>query len=257
MLTFNFNTTNTVIPNYKAVPYTEDIIYLGGPYFTADPGTAVEVLATFSDNGQPGIIAFHYGSGRVVLSGPHPEIEEDSNRDGVTIQGEDTLNDNGSDWELTRHSLYWLIDPANSQTIAVPSKQESFSFQPIASPIKSSVPSAAKPVGSGLAASGGSTLSLGIGTNKFASAVDIYFALFASAIDPVNTYIMKTDNTFQPLSAGLVPWRPSNAGPINENIFGDLQTASLPSGTYNLYFLVTPPGSLSSYYLWSTYFSVP
>lgn len=257
MLTFNFNTTNTVAPNYKAVPYTEDIIYLGGPYFTADSGTAFEVLATFADNGQPGIIAFQYGSGRVVLSGPHPEIEEDSNRDGVTIQGEDSLNDNGSDWELTRHILNWLIDPANSQTIAVPSKQESFSFQPIASPIKSSVPSAAKPVGSGLAASGGSTLSLGIGTNKFASAVDIYFALFASAIDPVNTYIMKTDNTFQPLSAGLTQWKPANAGPINENIFGDLQTASLPSGTYNLYFMVTPQGSLSSYYLWSTYFSVP
>lgn len=109
MTTINFQNENTVLTNYKPVPYTEDILYYGGPYFSLDSGAGVEVLATYNYNGQPAIIAFNYGSGKVVLSGPHPEIEEDSDRDGVTIDREDEMDDNGSDWELVLHILNWLM----------------------------------------------------------------------------------------------------------------------------------------------------
>lgn len=109
MTTINFQNENTVLANYKPVPYTEDILYYGGPYFSPDSGSGVDVLATYNYNGQPAIIAFNYGSGKVVLSGPHFEIEEDSDRDGVTIDREDEMDDNGSDWELVLHILNWLM----------------------------------------------------------------------------------------------------------------------------------------------------
>lgn len=251
MLTFDFENENTILSDYKAAPYTEDIIYLGGPYFTADAGAVVEVLATYNYNGKPGIVAFQHDSGKVVLSGPHPEIEEDSSRDGVTIQGEDTLNDNGSDWELARHLLNWL------QALNLPSKQESFSFQPVENPVRSNNPAEAKPVGIGTVATGGSTLSMEVGLDMASGNADLYFGIYSTALDTDNIYILKSDNTFQTLSTGLEPWRPDTAGPISENLFGDIAASSLPKGTYDLYFLVTPAGNLDSYYLWSTYFIIP
>jgi glutamine amidotransferase-like uncharacterized protein len=109
MATFNFEHESAVLSPYKPTPYTEDILYYGGPYFSSDEGADIEVLSTYGYNGQPAIVAFQYGSGRVVLSGPHPEIEEDSSRDGVTIDREDEMDDNGSDWELVLSILHWLM----------------------------------------------------------------------------------------------------------------------------------------------------
>ncbi|MBM2833417.1 MAG: hypothetical protein HW406_578 [Candidatus Brocadiaceae bacterium] len=124
MTTFNFQKENTVLSNYKTIPYSEDIIYIGGPYFSIDKDaeSKVEILATYNYNGKPAIVAFQCGSGKVVLSGPHPEIEEDSDRDGVTIDREDTMDDKGSDWELVRHILNWLETPIVSHTLTPPSK---------------------------------------------------------------------------------------------------------------------------------------
>ena len=115
MCSFLFSTENEILKGYKDVPFTEDILYFGGPYFTIDSNSNVdvEILATYAHAGvhagKPAIIAFRYGDGKVVLFGPHPEIEEDSDRDGVTIDREDTMADNGSDWGLTSKVLEWLM----------------------------------------------------------------------------------------------------------------------------------------------------
>jgi glutamine amidotransferase-like uncharacterized protein len=93
MTTINFQTENTVLKGYKQIPFTEDILYYGGPYFTPDIGSQVEILGTYNEyNGQPAIVAFTYGSGKVVLSGPHPEI-------------------GGSNWDLAKYMLNWLMKP--------------------------------------------------------------------------------------------------------------------------------------------------
>ena len=113
MSSFLFSTENEILKDYKDVPFTEEILYFGGPYFTVPPESDVEILATYAHAGvhagEPAIIAFRYGAGKVVLFGPHPEIEEDSNRDGVEIEGEDSMEDNGSDWGLTDKVLQWLM----------------------------------------------------------------------------------------------------------------------------------------------------
>ena len=66
------------------------------------------------------------------------------------------------------------------------------------------------------------------------------------------------DGTFYPFSRnGLVKWKQSATGRIEEKPFGDFPVSLLPGGTYNFYFMLTTAGSLDAYYLWSTYFSAP
>jgi glutamine amidotransferase-like uncharacterized protein len=52
------------------------------------------------------MVAFEYGAGRVFLSGPHPEIEVDSDRDGSSKF--DELSDEGSEWPLLLAATKWL-----------------------------------------------------------------------------------------------------------------------------------------------------
>lgn len=73
----------------------------------------VTILGEYDRVNQPSMLAFDYGLGRVFLIGTHPEIEEDSERDGVTFA--DEFDDQGSDWELIRRAVLWLekeIPPA-------------------------------------------------------------------------------------------------------------------------------------------------
>ena len=112
-----FTNQNSVLTNFHPSGSSEAILYYGGPWFQADTGQLYEVLGTYdysgSYNGKPAIIAFTYGKGRVVLSGPHPEIHEDSDADGVTIEREGEMNDEGGDWELVLHIFNWLTAREN------------------------------------------------------------------------------------------------------------------------------------------------
>ena len=57
------------------------------------------------------MVAFEYGWGRVFLIGPHPEWEEDSDRDGFEPWPEH--DDRGSDWPLMRNVTYWCAGRMN------------------------------------------------------------------------------------------------------------------------------------------------
>ncbi len=76
------------------------VLYYGGPYFQ---GGVFDTLAIYTEVNKPAIIKFQYGSGWVVLSGVHPEIEEDSDRDSTNFASE--LPDSGSDWGWFIHIL--------------------------------------------------------------------------------------------------------------------------------------------------------
>lgn len=92
------------------------ILYYLGPVLK--PSSAdITILGKYNTVNQPAILAFEYGKGRVFVIGIHPEIEEDSDRDGVvftdtvrngiTYLGEDKLNDCGSDWDLMNNVVSW------------------------------------------------------------------------------------------------------------------------------------------------------
>jgi hypothetical protein len=143
-----------------------------------------------------------------------------------------------------------------AETMPVPTGWDSYVYNPIVHPVLSTDPSQAKPIGVGSVAEGGDTLSIHVALSEFSGPVDVYFALSAPDIDPHNIYILKSDNTFQLLSAGLEPWKGNTTGPIDEPLFGDIPTSLLPAGTYYLYLAVTPSHSFNTYYLWTTHFTI-
>lgn len=84
------------------------ILYYWGPTFVIDDEHNISILGRYARTNQPAIVALAYGRGRVFLIGTHPEIEEDSDRDGVTFG--DELEDKGSDWELMKKAVVWCLE---------------------------------------------------------------------------------------------------------------------------------------------------
>lgn len=83
------------------------ILYYWGPALLPSEGADVVILGSYDQGGQPAIATFDYGFGRVFLIGAHPEIEEDSDRDGVDFA--DEMDDRGSDWELMKKAVLWCL----------------------------------------------------------------------------------------------------------------------------------------------------
>jgi len=155
-------------------------------------------------------------------------------------------------------------------TIKVPSTKQTFRYPPIVSPQRSTNPSSAMPCGLGSVAVNEDTLSVHISMYQFTGPVDIYGAYILSGV-PQTVFNMKPDLSFQTFSVdqvnqafstgqlpvGAEPLMRNVIGPVDINLLGTIPVSGLPLGTYNLYLLVTPTGSIQSYYLWNTYFSVP
>jgi glutamine amidotransferase-like uncharacterized protein len=85
------------------------VMYPNGPYLKPAEDGSVTTVATFAVTGNPAMVAFEYGRGRVFLSGPHPEIEVDSDRDGSPLF--DELSDQGSEWPLLLAVMKWMTSP--------------------------------------------------------------------------------------------------------------------------------------------------
>lgn len=141
----------------------------------------------------------------------------------------------------------------------VPTTLEKFTYPAVVSPVLSSAPMQAQPVGVGSVVWGGGILSIEVALNQFAGPVDVYFLVWSPAVDPENIYQFTSIGTFQTVSAGLSPWMPNVTGPISQTLFGDVPTVMLPRGQYFLGVFVTPAGdqSLTKGYLWVTSFTAP
>ena len=84
-----------------------------------------------------------------------------------------------------------ITNNAFALTMAVPEGQQIFPlYNQIASPIISSDPTQAMPVGVGSVAVGGDTVSIQVGLGQFSGPVDIYFGLYSPLIDPDNVFIL-------------------------------------------------------------------
>jgi len=94
-------------PIAAELPDTAWILFYNGPCFLPDVGADAEVVGSYAITGSAAIVTSSYGLGRVVLTGPHPEWEEDSDRDGVSVF--DEFDDRGSDWDLMRNATRWCL----------------------------------------------------------------------------------------------------------------------------------------------------
>jgi len=139
-----------------------------------------------------------------------------------------------------------------------PSSQVVFSYPPTWTAEIDTDPGMAKPLGVGpVAAFGGNTLSLHVALAPFSGPVDVYFLVFSTALDEHEMYVLHSDDSLRVLSDGLAPWRSNQLGSLGESLFGDILVEMLPKGLYNLYVGVTPPGTVDSFYLWTTYLVIP
>lgn len=118
--------TNHIISSY--LPDTSSILYYWGPAFALNHDTTIITLATYDidqlpdtsivviprsglmEENQgllPAILIGYYDSGRFFLTGVHPEIEENDDRDSTEFCGD--LNDETSDWELMKAAVEWCL----------------------------------------------------------------------------------------------------------------------------------------------------
>ncbi len=148
----------------------------------------------------------------------------------------------------------------NAGPTPLPTSQQVFPAFQVFSPVVSSVPSQAEPIGIGslALAAGSGTLSISIALGQFSGPVDVYFLLFVPSIDPINIYQYTSLGTFQALSAGLSPWVSNLTSQVSKGLFGDIPTTDLPRGAYVLGVLATGAGdhSLNKYYCWITLFTL-
>ncbi len=140
-------------------------------------------------------------------------------------------------------------------------------YPPVQAPVTNNDPTQAMPISVGAVAQGGNMLTVKAALGQFLSPMDVY-AAYGVSTDPDKLYILKSDNTVQALSfsdvikaiasavvpAGSEPWKIGTLGPINETIEDNIPVANLAPGTYTLYLLTTPAGSMSNFYLWRTSF---
>lgn len=101
------NIVNTSHPITQLEPDTAWVMYCYGPMFIPNEGADVQILGNYEIVNQPAMLAFMYGQGRVFIIGVHPELEEDSDRDGVDFGN--VFDDRGSDWDLMRKAVHWCV----------------------------------------------------------------------------------------------------------------------------------------------------
>lgn len=92
-------------PASRGFDSTLDFYYFDGPYFEPYDHAEIEVLARYSINMQPAVIAGNFGDGKYLLLGPHPELG------GYTVESDDydIDGDNGAEWSWLNSVLLWFI----------------------------------------------------------------------------------------------------------------------------------------------------
>ncbi len=108
-LRLNWGSLSAVSLN-KEIAFNQDFVdtmemwYFDGPCFTDFAETDTHVLARYEANGEAAVVAFDYGEGKVLLSGPHPELGFIPAKDLVQTEGGD-----GAQWSWLYAALQWLI----------------------------------------------------------------------------------------------------------------------------------------------------
>jgi glutamine amidotransferase-like uncharacterized protein len=128
MCVIDLNKSNTII-DLSDEPDNHTVMYYGGPYFTISDSSGVNVLARYQINNYPAMIAFEHEEGRVFLSGPHPEWEEDSNRDGESWP--DGFDDVGSEWNMMLTVSLWLTEIPLETTTTTTTSSTMYSPTPL------------------------------------------------------------------------------------------------------------------------------
>jgi glutamine amidotransferase-like uncharacterized protein len=103
-------------PDLSNEPDTYSTLYWSSMYYASADMEGIIPILSYPHNNEAAMIASNYESGTVFLCSPHPEYEENSNRDGISDF--DHLDDPDSEWTLMLKVAIWLVEasPDVSQT---------------------------------------------------------------------------------------------------------------------------------------------
>ncbi|MHA2289144.1 MAG: BPL-N domain-containing protein [Promethearchaeota archaeon] len=99
--------TQSTNPDLSALNETFSTLFWGSTYFVPDNPDQINSIAEYSNCNESGMISYRYGRGSVFLSSPHPEFEENNDRDGTSSF--DSKNDLDSEWNLMLKVSSWLV----------------------------------------------------------------------------------------------------------------------------------------------------
>jgi hypothetical protein len=138
----------------------------------------------------------------------------------------------------------------------MPTAQETFQYGPTTTPVMGTDISTAMPIGVGPVAMGGDMITVHAAIGEFSNPMDMYLAVYAPAVDPFNIYLMHPDGTLRPVSAGVEPLM-AGVTAIDQTPITNMPTSALAKGTYTVGLMATPTeGNMSTYYMWTTHFTV-
>ncbi len=95
-------------PDLSDEPTSYEVLYWGSAYFDPTEDSSIIPIMSYTQNDEAAMFVVSYGYGTAFLCGPHPEFEEGSERDGITLY--DYLDDPDSEWDLLKKVTQWLID---------------------------------------------------------------------------------------------------------------------------------------------------
>ncbi len=146
--------------------------------------------------------------------------------------------------------IFLVITPQTvfGSVMNIPSGRQVFNYDAMISPVFSSDPAEARPVG---VSKEGNALAVRLGLAQFSGPVDIFFGVYSPAVDQ-EIHVLRPDRSFQPLSHGLIAWKTERTGAVDEDLFGMIKIAELPPGRYTFYVAVTPSDSKDEFIVWET-----
>ena len=131
-------------------------------------------------------------------------------------------------------------------------------FSPVDSAQIAVNPAACKPIGVGSVAEHGDIVSIDIKLENPSGSYDLYLILQAPDLNPDEFFMLGQDGSFHPFSQrGLVKWKESASGKVDEKPFGSFPVSQLPGGSYKLMLMLTATGTCDAFYLWQTSFLAP
>ncbi len=153
--------------------------------------------------------------------------------------------------------------PSPATAMPLPTGENVYPYEPVASPAPSSDPNQAMPMGLGAVATGGDTLTLHI-TAAFQSPVKLFVAMYTpSSVSfmPSNIKMLNNAGQFKmPLTGAggmqVKKWK-TGVTSVDETVINNVPLSQLKAGLYYVVMTATPTTGNQNFYQWMTYFIVP
>ena len=100
-------------PLTAALPDPAWMLYWKGPQLIPDDSARAAVVGEYARVNLPAVLALEHGRGRVFLTGPHPEIEGTSDRNGLSLA--QSLDDKGANWGFMKAAAEWCLRATSLQ----------------------------------------------------------------------------------------------------------------------------------------------